>query len=214
MIRRGTLFPFLLLALSLQPAHTAADKITCDTCPVGTVQPKASKPLGPADASQGCTAGTKHGFPVPDPKCTPGAINPTVTLDVLKNSSFRTECIRNCATGEADKNVTYKQYGIPHPTKNEGSSQVCELDHLVSLELGGADTLDNIWPQCGPNQAVLAKRYFKQKDAVENYLAEQVRTGAIDLGKAQTGIAEDWTQFLGEAQSFCSKNPKKCKGGD
>jgi DNA-directed RNA polymerase subunit L len=122
--------------------------------------------------------------------------------------------VRNCATTEEDKNVTYTQYGIPHPSSNTGTSQVCELDHLISLELGGADTLDNIWPQCGPNHVTLAKRYFKQKDAVENYLAEQVRTGQIELQKAQTGIASDWTQFLGEAQAFCAKNPAKCKGGD
>jgi hypothetical protein len=143
-----------------------------------------------------------------------GAINPSVTLVVLKNRSFRTGCVRDCATKEEAKNATYAQYGIPHPADNTGTSQVCELDHLVSLELGGADTLDNIWPQCGPNQVPLAKRYFKQKDAVENYPAEQVRTGMIGLQKAQTGIATDWTQFLGEAQDFCSKNPNKCKGGD
>ncbi len=215
MTRQGVLLSIFLLAFSLQPPRTSAqDKITCATCPVAGVQPTASKPLGPADASHGCTTQTKSGFPVPDPKCTPGAVNPSVTIDVLKNPSFRTGCIRDCATSEDDKNATYAQYGIPHPTHNEGASQVCELDHLVSLELGGADTLDNIWPQCGPNQVPLAKRYFKQKDAVENYLAEQVRTGTIDLAKAQTAIATDWTQFLGQAQSFCAQNPKKCTGGD
>jgi hypothetical protein len=81
---------------------------------------------------------------------------------------------------------------------------------LVPLELGGADTLDNIWPQCDPNQVSFAKRSFKQKDAVENYLAEQVKMGKMSLQKAQTGIAADWTQFLGQAQDFCSKNPKQC----
>jgi hypothetical protein len=108
--------------------------------------------------------------------------------------------------------VTYGQYGIPHPTNNQGPNQVCELDHLVPLELGGADTLDNIWPQCGPNQVALAKRYFKQKDMVESYLANQVKTGRMDLGKAQAAIAADWTQFAGVAANFCSQNPKKCNG--
>jgi hypothetical protein len=215
MTRRGILFSVLLLAVGSQPVHLKAQAIiTCDTCPVTTVQPTDSKALGPSDASHGCTTQTKHGFPVPDPKCTPGAVNPSVTVDVLKDPKFRTECVRNCSTTESDKNSTYAQYGIPHPANNEGASQVCELDHLISLELGGADTLDNIWPQCGPNQAVLAKRFFKQKDAVENFLAEQVKTGVMDLEKAQTGIATDWTQFLGVAQSFCAKNPKKCKGGN
>jgi hypothetical protein len=30
------------------------------------------------------------------------------------------------------------------PHGNSGSNQVCELDHLVPLELGGADGLGNI----------------------------------------------------------------------
>lgn len=69
--------------------------------------------------------------------------------------------------------------------KNTGRTQTCELDHLISIELGGADTLDNIWPQCGPRGVVLPKRFFKQKDDVENYLAAQVRAGAIRLEDAQ-----------------------------
>jgi hypothetical protein len=215
MIRRVALISACLLAFTWQPSETsAAVKVTCSTCPVPTVQSKASQALGPSDPSHGCTAQTQSGFPVPDPKCTPGAINPTVTLAVLKNAAFRTACVRNCATKEDDKNVTYSQYAIPHPANNDGATQVCELDHLVPLELGGADTLDNIWPQCGPNQKPLAQRFFKEKDKVEDFLAEQVKAGKMDMKTAQTGIATDWTQFLGPAQSFCAKNPKKCNTGD
>jgi hypothetical protein len=77
------------------------------------------------------------------------------------------------------------------------------LYHLIPLELGGADTLDNVWPQCGPSGVALPQRFFKEKDAVENYLAMQVRQGRMDLGAAQKGIATDWTQFLGEAMRAC-----------
>jgi hypothetical protein len=83
MSRTITLFFFLLFAFSLQPTRTTAQsEATCDTCPVASVQPTASKPLGPADASHGFTTQTKRecgqrlsgpgiqGFPVPDPKCT------------------------------------------------------------------------------------------------------------------------------------------------
>jgi hypothetical protein len=45
----------------------------------------------------------------------------------------------------------------------------------------------------------LPHRFFKEKDAVENFLAMQVRQGRMDLGAAQRGIAADWTQFLDEA---------------
>jgi hypothetical protein len=53
------------------------------------------------------------------------------------------------------------------------------LDHLVPLEMGGADTIENIWPQCGPVGGTLRQRYFKQKDVVENYLTARVKAGSI-----------------------------------
>ena len=144
----------------------------------------------------GCSVRMSNGYPVPDPSCTPGGVNPTVTVEVLRDPAYRTSCTRNSATSATQKNGTYGWYKIPHPTNNTGAHQTCELDHLVSLELGGADTLDNIWPQCGPPGVQLRQRYFKQKDLVENYLAAQVKAGAIDLTDAQYGIARDWTQYL------------------
>lgn len=92
--------------------------------------------------------------------------------------------------------------GITHPRGNTGKNQLCELDHLVSLELGGADTVDNIWPQCGPNDVALAQRYFKIKDGVENYLAVQVRHGQMNLADAQRGIAHDWTRYADAARAY------------
>ena len=94
-------------------------------------------------------------------------------------------------------------YNLPHPSNNSGEAQICELDHLISLELGGADTLDNIWPQCGPSGVSLPQRFFKEKDTVENFLAMQVREGRMDLSEAQKGIATDWTQFLDQARRAC-----------
>ena len=152
----------------------------------------------------------KDGFPFPDPKCTPGAINPTVTLTVLKDSSFRTGCIRDCTSSAAQKAKTYDAYGIPHPQHNTGTTQTCELDHLIPLEMEGADTVDNIWPQCGPDGVALPERYFKQKDAVENYLTAQVKSGQRSLETSQRGIAKDWTQYLDKAKSFCGS--RKCAG--
>jgi hypothetical protein len=142
-------------------------------------------------------------YPVPDPRCTPGGADPTVTAETLRSPEWRTRCLRNCASSEAEKHVTYDWYGIPRPHGNSGENQVCELDHLVPLELGGADGLGNIWPECGPNGVSLDDRDFKRKDHVENYLAEQVRQGRIPLAEAQRGIAEDWTRFLPEAERFC-----------
>ena len=56
----------------------------------------------------------------------------------------------------------------------------------------------------------LRRRYFKQKDVVENYLTAQVRNGKMDLAEGQEEIARDWTQFLDIAQGWCSTH--RCQG--
>jgi hypothetical protein len=152
-----------------------------------------------------CAVRMRNGYPVPDAKCTPGGVNPSVTIDVMRDPTWRTKTVRNCASSEAEKHVAYRWYDIEKPQVNSNENQVCELDHLVPLELGGADGLGNIWPQCGPDAVTLNQRYFKQKDHVENYLAEEVKAGRMPLIEAQLGIATDWTQYLSDADLWCGR---------
>jgi len=194
-----------LVACALASQARAADPPDCDAFKIDSTH---GTPLTPPDNPEqpgSCKVQIKNGFPVPDSKCTPGAINDTLTVDVLRDPRFRTSCVRDNATTPGQKSQTYGWYRISHPDNNRGVMQTCELDHLISLELGGADTIENIWPQCGPSDVVLRERFFKQKDAVENYLAKQVREGRIKLKDAQDGIARDWTQYL-QAATACSKN--------
>lgn len=103
-------------------------------CAQFPIDPRASDPLRSVDLPPplgGCHTGMRNGFPVPDPTCTPGATNPTVTVAVLRNPAFRTRCTRQAATSEKDKAVTYKWYAIPHPSNNTRENQTCELDHLL-----------------------------------------------------------------------------------
>ena len=155
----------------------------------------------PADGS--CRASLRSGYPEPDLRCTPGGVDPTVTADTLRDLAWRTKCIRNCQSSSAQKRATYEWYGMAQPVDNSGENQVCELDHLVPLELGGADGMGNIWPECGPDSVTLRRRYFKQKDIVENYLAAKVRAGEIPLVQAPRGIATDWVQYLDVARASC-----------
>ena len=152
----------------------------------------------------------KDGYPVPDPRCTPGGAVPNLDAAMLRDAQWRTKCIRNCQSSEKQKHVTYGWYGMLAPTANNGATQVCELDHLVPLELGGADGLGNIWPQCGPTENALRDRYFKRKDLVENYLAAKVRSGDMPLDEAQRGIAADWTQYLAAAADAQRARCKRC----
>ncbi len=182
-------------------------------CAQFQIDDKASTPIVPGFVPEktGCkTRQAANGVLLPDPKCTPGAINPTLTAKVLQDPAFTTKCVRNDATTEEQKHTLYAAYGIEEPQHNEGETMSCELDHLVSLELGGADTLDNIWPQCGPADVELKERFFKQKDLVEDHLGEFVKLGKVELGEMQKRIAADWTQFLEAAKETCSR--RKCKG--
>ena len=197
----------LLVAVPALLASTAT--ATCPvTCKIQGLAAKNHRTFAahqtPTDGS--CKIHEKNGYPMPDATCTPGAYNPTVTLDILKNPDFRTCCIRDKVESETAKHVAYGWYGVTKPVKNTGADMTCELDHLVPLELGGADSMDNIWPQCGPSNAVLKDRYFKQKDLVEDYLAAQVKAGAMNLSTAQRAIAKDYTQFLDDAKSYCASH--------
>jgi hypothetical protein len=157
----------------------------------------------PADGS--CQAKMRDGYPEPDPRCTPGGFVPGITAETLRDPSWKTRCIRNCQSSEVQKRATYAWYGLPRPDDNTGQKQTCELDHLVPLELGGADGMGNIWPECGPADVALRERYFKQKDLVENYLAAKVRSGEIPIEEAQRGIATDWVQYLKIARVHCQR---------
>ena len=118
----------------------------------------------------------------PDPTCTPGGIDPAVTQANLKTTICKTgytSTVRppESETGKAKK-LQYTNYGIPAGTTSE-------LDHLVSLELGGDNDIANLWPEVGklPNP----------KDSVENRLHRAVCAGTVKLADAQEAIAKDWT---------------------
>jgi len=181
-----------------------------ENCPAG-IEVKGDSAHVPTPSAGQCHVKTKNGANFPDPNCTPGAFNPSLTLAVLKNPDFKTGCVRNQATSESAKADTYQYYGITDMNK-EGHGQVCELDHLIPLYLGGADTLDNIWPQCGPEGASGEDLYFKKKDKVEVYLGDQVRAGKMSLAVAQKGIVKNWMKYSKQAEAYCASN--KCGSED
>lgn len=83
------------------------------------------------------------------------------------------------------KNEVYAEYGVE---RDKGICKGgCEIDHLVSLEIGGADAVKNLWPQ--PSQP---KPGFHEKDILENWLHAQVCSGKMDLAEAQATIRTDW----------------------
>jgi hypothetical protein len=83
---------------------------------------------------------------------------------------------------EEEKNQVYAEYGITSHRTGE-----YEVDHLVSLELGGSNDIANLWPE-----AASPRPGFHEKDQVENFLHDQVCSGAMPLTQAQEQIATNW----------------------
>jgi hypothetical protein len=125
------------------------------------------------------TNGCRPANGLPDSACTPGATFPNVTVSQICQSGYSSS-VRNVPTSEKDQ--VYAEYGISHHATGE-----FEVDHLVSLELGGSNDIANLWPE-----AAVPKPGFHEKDKVENYLHGQVCSGAISLSEAQHEIATNW----------------------
>lgn len=127
------------------------------------------------------TSGCQAHDALPDSDCTPGAIIASATKDQICQSGYASS-VRNVPTSEKDQ--AYAEYGITSHYSGE-----YEVDHLVSLELGGSNDIANLWPE-----AASPKPGFHEKDKVENYLHDQVCSGAISLQQAQIEIATNWLQ--------------------
>ena len=181
------------------------------------IDPRASVPLAPVAADHAfgeCHFGqAADGAPLPDPKCTPGAINPTLTVKVLTDPRFRTGMVRDKLTSPAVKRKVYAWYGLTPPKNNTGANQTCELDHVIDLGSGGADSLDNIQPQCQrPTDppVPVGQRWFKIKDAnAEHQMIAALKAGETDaeLLEQQKRIAADWTLLDKPAPEKASPGP-------
>lgn len=129
-------------------------------------------------------------FPqLPDPKLTPGVVDPVATGEKICISGY-TGTVRNVS--EATKKKVFALYGIDR-TKDK-----FEIDHLISLELGGSNDIKNLWPQSYTTKPWNAHK----KDQLENKLHRMICDGIIDMPTAQKEIATNWIEaykkYIGE----------------
>ena len=162
-----------VLALTLLVALSGCAATATTT--TSTTSGATSYPFGVQTKTSGCQA--HNGLP--DSACTPGDILPNATVSQICQSGYSSS-VRNVTT--TTKNKAYAEYGITSHYAGQ-----YEVDHLISLELGGSNDISNLWPE-----AASPTPGFHQKDQVENYLHDQVCSGKMDLRTAQTKIATDW----------------------
>jgi len=80
------------------------------------------------------------------------------------------------------KRRVYLRYGI----RRHHSGQY-EIDHLIPLELGGSNSIKNLFPE-----AARLRPGFHQKDRLENRLHAEVCDGTMGLRSASHQIAVNW----------------------
>jgi hypothetical protein len=110
------------------------------------------------------------------------ALTPGVALSVTRAQI----CINGYASdardvSDAEKADVYARYHlvwVPYAH---------EVDHLISLELGGSNTVRNLWPE------PYAGRWgARTKDVLENRLHDLVCEGRLALASARRQEASDW----------------------
>ena len=116
----------------------------------------------------GATASPQEAL-IPDAKLTPGRVAVS-------------EKDRQGVTLAMEKTV-FRRYHLPWERRAE-----FRIDHLIPVELGGADTIDNLWPQ-----KIRARPYGPdRKKLLTEIFLEKIRSGKMTLAQAQEEIRRDW----------------------
>lgn len=157
---------------------------------------------GTAPLPGACHSGrAQNGAALPDRRCTPGAVDVTVTQGNLASTICRaggySESVRPPeSVTEPFKRVALAAYA------EAGPSSEYELDHLVPLGLGGASSVANLWPEPDDHPR---PGFANSKDVVELELHDLVCAAVegrrhLPLVTAQALIAEDWTTAMALAR--------------
>ncbi len=132
----------------------------------------------PSNGNSDITPDPSHAAHLPDLSLTSGD-----TLDVTKDDI----CVSGYSSKVRDvpqsvKDQVYAEYGITSHAPGD-----YEVDHLISLELGGSNSIKNLWPE-----PYFGDLNAHTKDKLENKLHSLVCSGQVDLATAQQEISTDW----------------------
>lgn len=116
--------------------------------------------------------------------------NPNLTPGVILNVTKEEVCVKGYAgkvrhVPQSEKKQVYKEYQMD----SKQQPCPCEVDHLISLELGGSNDIHNLWPQSYQGESNAHK-----KDKLENYLHKKVCLGQMSLKEAQDCVSVDWVK--------------------
>jgi hypothetical protein len=129
----------------------------------------------------------------PNPRITPGVAAPVTQAEVLE--AGYTQDARHVSNSM--KWQVLMRYGLAKgqfdQAKLSALLKVYEIDHFISLELGGANDIRNLWPEPYVVRVRGENLGAKQKDVVETGLHRMMRNG-LTLKQAQAIITRDWVR--------------------
>ena len=129
--------------------------------------------------------------PRPNSMVTPGQTRPVTLAEVCR--STEAEVVRSIPP-ETRRQVLIS-YGMDPDKPGE-----FEVDYLITPDLGGADSIRNLWPQ-----PYSTRWNARVKDRLEQRLHDLVCAGKVDLPTAQHEIATDWIgaykKYMGSPES-------------
>jgi hypothetical protein len=133
---------------------------------------------------------------VPDPTLTPGAVRTTDAFDVCSHGTAQ---LRHMSRERSD--AIMADHGLPG-----GRHPDYEIDHLIPLGIGGADSDSNLWPE--PRVSIEPEWNAERKDQLEAKLRALVCAGRLDIVVAQRAVADDWTEawlrYVGGRRRCCA----------
>lgn len=105
---------------------------------------------------------------LPDPTLTPGKV-----ADPRLRTFLSSQMV----------DLVFARYGIPVERRDE-----YRIDHLIPKELGGADAIENLWPQKKDVRPYSPER----KDLLTRRMLALIASHRITLQQAQQEMAQDW----------------------
>ncbi len=134
-------------------------------------------------------AGAATAGDLPDLAKTPGAVRPGLTKAVICATKWGRDARHVSASMKAHVFAAYGLTGHQDPKCVPASARRrCEIDHLISRELGGDDVETSLWPQSYGAQPWNAVH----KDTLENRLNREMCAGRITLDQARDMLVHDW----------------------
>ena len=173
--------------LALVPATAMAGSVLAADLPTPAVTPGDVLTGVPTPKAAACLSGLTHQHV---------SKGEPITLEMICTPGY-TKCVR--AVAPPVRASAFHNYGLQRNRTGYCEGQEgCELDHLISLEIGGSNSVKNLWPQSFDTSPWNAH----VKDQLENFFHAEVCAGRMPLEQAQREIASNWIEayrkYLGE----------------